>query len=229
MTTAPPTLVAFQARMSKELGTTNLGIVGDQAHVEEGGYHIGATSLRKAGMFNDYSLEFPMDYNSKTDYACAADIGGSASLQMKLGTRIVKALKARDPRVYGYIRAVNAPFNGISIDRRYDCENPATPLDDNIQSNSDRNHIHVEWYRTVVNKSEIFDGIFDVFAGIPLVEGLVMDAEVKAAFDALNAKIDKTNATVTSIRKQFVASDAKVHKLETIVDHVVNKTPYPTK
>lgn len=170
MTTAPPTLVALQAKLVHNLHTLNLGIVGDSAHVSTGGYHIGAASLRRAGMGGDYSLQFALDHNSTSDYACAIDIGGSGATLMALGTRLVHALKARDPRVYGKIRATNAPFDGVSIDRRYDCEDPTKTYDDNTQSSDDRGHIHVEFYRTLVLNQSVMDGLYNVFAGVPLVK-----------------------------------------------------------
>lgn len=168
MTTAPKTLTNLQKRLVKNLHTKNLGIVGNAAHIRNGGYHNGAKSLRKRGMSRDYSLEFYLDSHSTSDYACAIDIGGSPKLLMLLGNRIVHALKNHDPRVYGKVRGVNAPFDGHSIDRRYDTENPKTPKDDNTQKSSDRNHIHLEVYRTLVTNQKVIDGIYDVLAGVPL-------------------------------------------------------------
>lgn len=168
MTVAPPTLTALQAKLVHNLHTSNLGIVGDASHVRTGGYHIGAKSLRAAGMGGDYSLKFSLDSMSNTDYACAIDIGGSSDLLMELGTRLVHALKAHDPRVYGKIRATNAPWDGDSTDRRYDCESPSTTSDDNTQASSDRGHIHVEFYRTLVLNQAVMDGFYNVLAGVPL-------------------------------------------------------------
>lgn len=166
MTTAPSTLVALQKKLVTNLHTTNLGIVGDASHVATGGYHIGAHSLRNAGMSGDYSLEYALDRNATHDYACAIDIGGSSDLLMKLGNRIVSALRNHDPRVYGKVRAVNAPWGGVTADRRWDAESPTTTRDDNVQSSSDRGHIHLEVYRTLVLKQSVMDGIYNVFAGV---------------------------------------------------------------
>jgi hypothetical protein len=166
MTSAPITLVTLQNKLVHNLGTRNLGIVGDASHVATGGYHIGARSLRDAGMGGDYSLEYALDNNATHDYACAIDIGGSGDLLMKLGNRIVNALKNHDPRVYGKVRAVNAPWGGVTADRRWDAESPTTTRDDNVQSSSDRGHIHLEVYRTLVMKQSVVDGIYNVFAGV---------------------------------------------------------------
>jgi LysM repeat protein len=170
MTTAPTTLIGFQARCVKNLGTKNLGIVGDAQHVRDGGYHIGARSLRNAGMGGDYSLQYEADRKVNHDYACAVDIGGRPALLMLLGNRIVRAMKKKDPRVYGKVRAVNAPFDGVSIDRRLDDEDPRTSADDNVQSSGDRNHIHIEIYRSLVTNQSVINGIYDVLAGVPLVK-----------------------------------------------------------
>lgn len=167
MTTAPATLVALQKKLVKNLGTTNLGIVGDASHVRSGGYHIGAKSLRNAGMSGDYSLEYALDKNSTTDYACAIDIGGSSAKLQQLGSRLVTALKNKDARVYGKIRGTNAPWGGDNIDRRYDCESPTSKTDDNTQVSSDRNHIHIEFYRTLILEQSVMDGLYDVLAGVP--------------------------------------------------------------
>lgn len=166
MTTAPATLVNLQNSLVRNLGTTNLGIVGDASHVATGGYHIGAASLRAAGMANDYSLQFAADRQVTHDYACAFDIGGSPALLMLLGNRLVHALKNRDKRVYGRVRGVNAPFDGVSIDRRLDDEDPNTTVDDNVQSSDDRGHIHVEIYRNLVTNQVVINDLYNVLAGV---------------------------------------------------------------
>jgi hypothetical protein len=165
MTTAPTTLINLQFKLVNNLNTVNLGIVGDAAHVATGGYHIGAVTLRANGMSNDYSLQYPLDNNAQHDFACAIDIGGSPDQLMVLGNRIVHALMNQDPRVYNKVRAVNAPFDGQNQDRRYDTESPNNPSDDNVQSSSDQNHIHIEIYRTLVTDQNVIDGVYDVFAG----------------------------------------------------------------
>lgn len=165
MTTAPGTLVVLQKRL-ETIGMVNLGIVGDASHVATGGYHIGAATLRANGMGNDYSLQYALDRNATHDYACAFDIGGIPSRQMIVGNRLVHALKARDKRVYGKVRGVNAPFDGMTDDRRLDDEDPNTSADDNVQSSSDRGHIHVEVYRTLVTNQAVIDGIWEVLAGL---------------------------------------------------------------
>lgn len=166
MTNAPSTLVNLQNRLVTNLHTVNSGIVGDDAHVATGGYHIGATTLRRNGMGNDYSLYYAIDKNATHDWACAIDIGGTPEKLMTIGNRIVHALKNHDRRVYGRIRAVNAPFDGVSIDRRLDDESPTTSTDDNVQASSDRGHIHVEFYRTLVLNQKVMDDFYDVCAGI---------------------------------------------------------------
>lgn len=166
MTVAPSTLVDLQDRCVTKLGMINDGIVGDTSHQLTGGYHIGATTLRNVGMGGDYSLSFGLDANDHTDHACAVDIGGTPAKLEQLGNRLVHALKAYDPRVYGKVRGTNAPFDGWQIDRRYDCENPNTKSDDNTQSSDDRGHIHIEIYRTLVTVQSVVDGLFDVLAGV---------------------------------------------------------------
>lgn len=166
MTIAPATLIELQNKLVNNLHTVNLGIVGDASHVATGGYHIGALSLRNAGMYNDYSLQFPLDREATHDYACAIDIGGPSDLLMKLGNRIVNALRTHDPRVHRRVRAVNAPWGGVSVDRRWDAESPNTTTDDNIQSSKDQGHIHLEVYRTLVTQQTVVDGIYSVFANL---------------------------------------------------------------
>jgi hypothetical protein len=58
-------------------------------------------------------------------------------------------------------------------------------------------------------------------------EGFVMDAEAKAAFAALNARLDKQSAELAVLRKRFIGTDKKLHTVEGIVTHVVKGTPYP--
>lgn len=214
MTFAPQTLVDLQARCSRELGTTNLGIVGDATHVATGGYHIGAKTLRANGMSGDYSLEFAPDHADTSDRSCAIDLGGTPGLLMTLGNRLVHALKNRDPRVYKRIRATNAPFDGVSEDRRYDCEDPSTPADDNCQVSSDRNHIHIEFYRTLITSQDVMDGLFDVLAG----NGeMTMDTEVQAEFKAVNDKLDALRNLIVGNQKRLV-EDLKLDRAQSAHD-----------
>lgn len=166
MTQAPVSLIGLQAKLVANLHTTNLGIAGDLMHQQTGGYHIGANTLRANGMSGDYSLHYSQD-QVNSDWACAFDIGGTPEVLQLLGNRILNALVNKDPRVYGFVRAVNAPFGGHEEDRRYDCEDPKTALDDNLQTSEDRGHIHVEVYRSLVLNQVVMDGIYAVFAGIP--------------------------------------------------------------
>lgn len=191
MTTAPSTLIALQKKLVENLGTVNLGIVGDAAHIRSGGYHIGAATLRNNGMGGDYSLRYDEDKVTH-DYACAIDIGGSQELLMKLGNRIANALMNHDLRVYRRIRGTNAPFGKILIDRRVDDENPDTASDDHIETTDDRNHIHVEVYRSLVLNQNVMDGLYAVLAGSTTTPtgGMKMDEDVKKAFADLRSHID---------------------------------------
>jgi hypothetical protein len=165
MTSAPATLVDLQQKLVANLGTGNAGIVGNEEHIKTGGYHIGAASLRAAGMSSDYSLQYAPDRNATHDFACAVDISGSPDLLMTLGNRIVGALQRQDPRVYGRVRGVNAPFGGDPTDRRYETQDPSTPADDHIETSDDRGHIHLEVFRTLVENQAVIDAIYDVLSG----------------------------------------------------------------
>lgn len=219
MTFAPQTLVDLQDKLVKNLHTINLGIVGDATHIASGGYHIGATSLRRNGMSGDYSLQYPVDSRAEDDRACAIDIGGTPQQLMTLGNRIVHALEHYDPRVYGKVRAVNAAFDGQNIDRRYDCENPGTKADDNIQFSSDRNHLHLEIYRTLVSHSAVVDGIYAVMAGEPLTPAPLDPNDpdwsskvTKAELEALITKISDSRADAHVAAAVF-GGNASLHKL----------------
>jgi hypothetical protein len=167
MTTAPATLIDIQNRLTKNLHTVNLGIVGDDRHKETGGYHIGAATLRAAGMSGDYSLQYALDRAATHDFACAFDIGGTPAQLMEIGDRIVHALMTKDPRVYRRIRAVNSPFDNVTIDRRYDIEDPNNTSDDNCQASEDRGHIHIEVYRSLVLSQGVIDDLYAVLSGAP--------------------------------------------------------------
>lgn len=164
MTVAPGTLINLQYKLETYHNLINLGITGDDRHVATGGYHIGAATLRNNGMSGDYSLEFAADRVTH-DYACAVDIGGRPDQLMNVGNRIVHALKNHDPRVYGRVRGVNAPFDGVSIDRRLDDESPTTSADDNVQSSDDRGHIHIEIYRSLVTNQTVINDLYNVLIG----------------------------------------------------------------
>lgn len=159
MTTAPPTLVTLQANLVKYLHTVNLGIVGDMKHVSTGGYHIGAQDLRSHGQGGDYSLQLAKDKVSH-NYSCAIDIGGTPAQLMTLGTKLYDALVAKDGRVYGRIRGFNGPWHGQSIDRRFD-----SARGNSVTASSDRNHIHIEFYRAMILDQNVMTGLYSVLSG----------------------------------------------------------------
>ncbi len=214
MTVAPNTLIELQNKLVANLHTTNLGIVGDQAHINTGGYHIGAASLRNAGMSGDYSLEFALDYNATHDYACAIDIGGSSSMLQTLGNLIVHALENKDPRVFNKVRGVNAAFDGQTIDRRYDTENPANPDDSNMQPSDDRDHLHLEVYRTLVLNQSVMDGIYSVLSGSSTHQEEDMTPDEHARLLRVQDDCDKMKYTIDHALMPLVIALAAGEKVE---------------
>jgi hypothetical protein len=231
MTSAPQTLVAFQAKCTQRLGTVNLGISGDAPHIRTGGYHIGAASLRAAGMGDDYSLQYPADRNATHDWACAADLGGTPTQLMLLGNRIVHALMNKDPRVYGRIRAVNSPFDSITIDRRYDLEDPNNTSDDNCQASDDRGHIHIEIYRTLILNPQVIDDLFAVLAGDAQEEAMTLSAaDLKQIEGLIDTRTDASDKGIVRREQLILDTQAQLgNAIKTLTSRIDQLLAAPSK
>lgn len=175
MTQAPADLLELRSRIQARTGLTavELGIVGDSAHAATGGYHEGRTDLERAGVVgSDYSTRLPRDRAGLTESASAIDIGArwaaGRSVWLRFNAALVAALHANEPALAA-VRAVNyTDANGATL--RTDREHGWS-----TESNSDRDHTHVEWYRdTEGNRQASLDRL------VQLVDQVVAGGPVAA-------------------------------------------------
>jgi hypothetical protein len=149
VTDAPQDLLGFRARMQSLTGLSpvDVGIVGDAAHARSGGYHIGRTGLREAGVWDtDYSVRLPRDRNGATESASASDVGcgwrQGRAVWIRWNNLLANALRAGDPALAA-VRAINYSPDG-SLRWRIDRE---SGLRTESSSDSVDIHTHIEWYR----------------------------------------------------------------------------------
>jgi hypothetical protein len=137
------------------IGSASLsGIIGDSSHTY--GYH----RCRNVLPGNDYSVVLAKDKLGDGWAAAALDISYSDS-DMKLVTgRLMKAMKARDPRISPYVREFFGTLNGTTVTGWDSHSNGYTSSDD-----SHLWHVHFSFYREYVNNQTIMAGIRDVNLG----------------------------------------------------------------
>lgn len=172
------------------------GIVGDAAH--SFGFHLSPTDLRSRGESGDYSLQ-----GARNKAGALANPGDASALDvsfdpdgMKLATtRLLAAAKARDPRLDGLFEFCGTT-NGSSPHPYYLSTHTDDPTNSSGWDDSHVWHVHLSIWRDASVNYDAIKGIADVICGISATEELTMDAEVKAAFDALNARLDALPADV---------------------------------
>lgn len=157
-TTTPPDLAAFRGYVSKTIGITDLnalGIAGDRAHQQTGGYHLGRSDLQAIGRYHptagpgdpheDYSARQARDRAGLTDDASAIDIdhawhNGGPNAWLRWNNLVVRDLRAGVPTLAA-VRAVNTTLDGTTL-RRFDRVNGFTP-----EATTDQGHTHIEFWR----------------------------------------------------------------------------------
>lgn len=244
-TDAPTAIWSLYDAINKLIPSSQMGgIVGDLAHIENGGYHISREDLLANGMGGDYSIQLAKDKLGPAQDASALDVTlGYASPLQKLCSKRLLAAK-HDPRM-APIREFFGTTNGKTIigwDWSYG--GPTTSLD-----MSHLFHIHISIYREYSNDFEILAPVADVFAGVPIEQSLenlmaqwwpnkaAMLADIAATVAtqngvdaiALEAAIEKSAAAAVDRHfvNYFTAADGNPHRLYAIVDNIVRGTPLP--
>lgn len=166
MTSAPADLSAWR---SVALGLTGLpadaiGIVGDGAHQQTGGYHEGEDVLTAIGRYHgpatahvgsateDYSVRILRDRLGLNNHASGIDLGanwpkGGRAAWLRYNNLLVARLRANDPD-FAAIRAINYSPDGVSK-KRIDRQNNWRVED---SSDSVDTHTHHEYYRDTEGK-----------------------------------------------------------------------------
>lgn len=145
-----------------ETGVTNpveVGIVGDTAHAERGGYHISGDDINNAGRFSsDYSTKRSRDHFLPNGFASAVDLAddwprGGRSAWLRFNNNVLWDIMHTN--YMPDIRAINMSQDGTNK-KRYDRANADQGL---INSTDTVNiHTHLEFWRdTLNNRQETFD------------------------------------------------------------------------
>jgi hypothetical protein len=150
-TSSPPDLLNFRSRFMTETGLTDpveVGIVGDQAHEERGGYHISGNGINDAGRFStDYSTKRTRDHFLPNPYASAVDLGddwprGGRDAWIRFGNNVLWDIMHTN--LMPSIRAINVSTNGTNK-KRYDRANAGDGLIDSTDTVTI--HTHLEFWR----------------------------------------------------------------------------------
>jgi hypothetical protein len=155
---APSALLALAKMVTGSGGIASAqlsGIIGDRSHTY--GYHRGRNYVSS----NDYSAVLSKDRKGDGEAASALDISYGPADQKLVTSRLMKAMKAKDKRVYPYIREFFGTLNGTSVTGWDSNSNSYTSSDD-----SHLWHVHLSFYREYANTLSIMRGIADVILGI---------------------------------------------------------------
>lgn len=134
------------------------GIVGDQAHAREGGYHI---SRQDQPSWNYSVGDYANDKVGPSDAAAAIDMTMNTSDMIKVTRRLYAAAKNRsDTRIHGKVRAFNGTLNGRTA-TRFEVQTGETygATADHLW------HVHLEIHRRWVNTQSVMEGIYSVIRG----------------------------------------------------------------
>lgn len=151
----------FKTVNATESGVRDGGIVGDQRHGT--GYHRSRNALVRAGKRWDYSIQDSRDKQGDGDAASAQDLTMSDVLMRKLTARLVAAMKAKDPRLVGYLREFGGTLDSKKV--------TAYRVEDQRAISFDSTHlwhIHLSIFRKYSNDAAVCQGIAQVLLGIPL-------------------------------------------------------------
>jgi hypothetical protein len=208
MAIAPPALVTltdqFKARTDRPKSYVMGGIVGDAAHMNPPeGYHVSYNDL--GGNTSKYGLAFTGDGvagKAHPTYASAWDLSLSDADMITVTTRLINAAKAKDPRV-SMLWEIAGTTNGKNVHAYYLNSNTDDPTNKQQWASSHMHHVHLSFRRDHVTDLAKLTPLLDVICGVPIEQELVMDAEVKAAFDAVNKELAKISAQVNSVSWGF--------------------------
>lgn len=193
MTVAPKAIYALYDRVTVSSKVLS-GIAGDASH--SFGYHVARNQLPPT----DYSVVLPLDKLGASNCASALDIGLSTKDMILVSHRLLVACQDNDPRV----STVREFFGADATDTvviGWDRHDPNNTHDDTPSTSDDSHlwHVHISMYRVYANNAAAIAPIADVINGVPISEGLVMDKDVKARFDKMDAEISDTKAEVVRL------------------------------
>ncbi len=158
-TSSPPLVVQLASDWESKCGLKSAkcsGIVGDRAHEERGGYHIG----RRFQSSTNYSVVRPDDKAGPDDVAAAIDMTMNASDMRLCTTRLVAAFSnPNDPR-RKYINAFNGTTDSVTA-RRWDvyARKVKAATSDHLW------HVHLEIRRKYVGSATAMKAILSVLRG----------------------------------------------------------------
>lgn len=145
----------------REPTAVDLGIVGDEAHVRGGGYHISRDLLLETGQSGDYSIQAANDKLGDGGAASAQDIGLSRTLMVKYCQRLQAACLARDPRLYP-LREWFGTLDGATTTGYSPYRGRA------VSSSADHTtHIHLSIFRRYSNDRAACLGLAEILCALP--------------------------------------------------------------
>jgi hypothetical protein len=141
-------------RLHPRVDWTLSGIVGDAAHVY--GYHRARAVLPP----DDYSVVLPADRAGPDWAAAALDITPPDALhQRRLTMRLLRATRARDPRLTRTVREWYGSLDGVTV-VGYDIPTmqPATSDDSHLS------HVHLSFFRRNLGRPALLAPVADILA-----------------------------------------------------------------
>lgn len=115
----------------------------------------------------DYSIRLRLDRLGPADKASALDLTMSTAAMKRYTTRLDRAAKARDRRLFRDGQPVLREFIGTKDGRRVYCYDLAARQEDWTRDASHLWHIHLSLHRKFVDSWPALAGILDVLAGRP--------------------------------------------------------------
>lgn len=160
MSESPADLLGLRGRLAEETGlpSGDIGIVADEGHLTNGGYHCGAFDLRRIGAVtrDDYSIRqtrdrtvYSGDLAAGRNNASAMDVGddwprGGRAAWIRFNKLMRAQLGANDPALAA-VRGMNFSPDG-TLKRRFDClTHQETSSTDTVTW-----HTHIEWWRDTI-------------------------------------------------------------------------------
>lgn len=180
----------YARAQAPELGLKLGGILGDRAHTY--GYHRARAVLPSS----DYSVQLAADQKGDRWAASALDLTpANADGMVTMTRRLIHAVEQGDPRLKA-LREFFGTVNGDTVTGRDVRTGRSVTADETHLW-----HLHCSGLRQYVNDADAWRAIMDVIVGNPLQEELEMDAEAKAAFAALNKRLDGLQADVDALQR----------------------------
>ena len=130
-------------------------------YANKAGYHNDRNTLRRQGKKDDYSIQLDVDQLGDGDAGSAFDVKLNRAQLRVVTERMMKASKAKDPRLVGKIREWFGSYDGDGVDGYSLYRDRLATSDDSHEW-----HLHISGYRKYVNDAKVWLGIAEVLLGL---------------------------------------------------------------